>query len=74
MTYGEAISDLAKVIEGTEQSAINQNAAVLETVADYLTTLATFVTNVNVTINTTVSEDHQDFGYNYPVLSRLLLM
>ena len=42
-------------MEQTEGNVVEQNGAVLRTVADYLTDVATFVNNSNVTINATVS-------------------
>ena len=42
-------------MEQTEGSEVEQNGAVLRTVADYLTDVATFVNNPNITINSTVS-------------------
>ena len=42
-------------MEQTEGNEVEQNGAVLRTVADYLTDVATFVNNPNVTINATVS-------------------
>ena len=54
-TYGEAVMMLADIIGGTENSTANQNDQVLNQVADYFSTLATFVNASNVTINKTVS-------------------
>ena len=42
-------------MEQTEGNIVEQNGAVLRTVADYLIDVATFVNNSNVTINATVS-------------------
>ena len=54
-TYEDAVARLSEVIVGTEDAEIEQNMAVLETVANYFNQLATFVTGTNVTINATVS-------------------
>lgn len=42
-------------MEQTEGNEVEQNGAVLRTVTDYLTDVATFVNNSNVTINAMVS-------------------
>ena len=42
-------------MEQTEENEVEQNGAVLRTVTDYLTDVATFVNNSNVTINAMVS-------------------
>ena len=42
-------------MEQTEGNEVEQNGAVLSTVADYLTDVATFVNDPNITINSTVS-------------------
>ena len=42
----------------TEDNEADQSTAVLDTVADYFTSLATFVEGANVTIDTAVSYDH----------------
>ena len=49
---------LADIIGGTENSTANQNSQVLKQVADYFSTLATFVNDSNVTINKTVSHQY----------------
>lgn len=54
-TYGEAVSDLASIIGETEESTGNQTDKVLDTVADYFTTLTTFINQPNVTSNASVS-------------------
>ena len=54
-TVEAAVASLAQVVEQTEGNEVEQNGAVLRTVADYLTDVATFVNNTNVTINATVS-------------------
>ena len=42
-------------MEQTEGNEVEQNGAVLRTVADYLTDVATFVNNTNITIDSAVS-------------------
>ena len=49
------MASLAQVVEQTEAREVEQNGAVLSTVADYLTEVATFVNNTNATINSMVS-------------------
>ena len=46
---------LAQIINQTERSEDEQSSVVLDTVANYLTELASFVNNSNVTINSSVS-------------------
>ena len=46
---------LAQIINQTESSEVEQSSVVLDTVANYLTELANFVNNSNVTINSSVS-------------------
>ena len=46
---------LTQIINRTESSEVEQSSAVLDTVANYLTELANFVANSNVTINSDVS-------------------
>lgn len=52
------MASLAQSVERTEGQEVEQNGAVLSTVADYLTDVATFVNNPNVTINSTVSSTY----------------
>ena len=56
-TYAEAVSMLSKALSDTEDADIEQNEVILGAVADYFNELATFVTDINVTINATVSYD-----------------
>ena len=49
---------LANIVGGTENSTANQNDQVLKQVADYFSTLATFVNDSNVNIDKTVSCEH----------------
>ena len=55
------MSDLAEIIGGTEESASNQNEEVLDTVADYFMTLATFVDTSDTPVNSSVSQIHESF-------------
>ena len=50
-----AVSMLAQVIEGSARNENEQDSAVLNTTASYLTDLATFLNNSNETINSIVS-------------------
>ena len=54
-TFEEAVSGFALVVEQTRTTPVEQNMEVLGTVAQYLTNIATFVADTNVTINTSVS-------------------
>ena len=54
-TVNTAVASLAQAVELTQGNEVEQNSAVLQTVADYLTDVANFVNNTNVTINATVS-------------------
>jgi hypothetical protein len=54
-TVDTAVSSLAQVLELTQGNEVEQNSAVLQTIAGYLTDVANFVNNTNVTINATVS-------------------
>ena len=53
-TYGEAVSNLTDAIVGTENSETSQSDEVLESVSNYLTTLATFVNASDVIVDRTV--------------------
>lgn len=50
-----AVSLFAQAVEQTEDRQVEQNRAVLATVAEYLTDIATFVADSNITIDSTVS-------------------
>ena len=50
-----AVSLFAQAVEQTEDREVEQNRAVLATVAGYLTDIATYVADTNITINSTVS-------------------
>ena len=50
-----AVSFFAQAVEQTEDRPVEQNGAVLATVTDYVTEIATFVADSNITINSTVS-------------------
>ena len=54
-TVEMAVSMLAQVIEGSARNENEQDSAVLNTTASYLTDLATFLNNSNETINSIVS-------------------
>lgn len=54
-TVEAAVASLAQAVEQTEGNEVEQNGAVLRTVADYLTDVATFVNNTNITIDSAVS-------------------
>lgn len=49
------VSLFVQAVEQTEAREVEQNRAVLATVANYLTDIATFVADSNITINSTVS-------------------
>ena len=51
------MASLAQVVEQTEAQEVEQNDAVLSMVANYLTKVATFVNNSNLTINNTVGHN-----------------
>ena len=57
-TYGAAVAMLSEVIRPTENDRVEQNEAVLNSVANYFEELAFFVNDSNVTVNATVSH-HQ---------------
>ena len=50
-----AVAELAQAVKQTEANEVEQNDAVLNTVADYLMEVATFLNNSNITIDSTVS-------------------
>lgn len=54
-TVQAAVAELAQAVKQTEANEVEQNGAVLNTVADYLTEVATFLNNSNITIDSTVS-------------------
>lgn len=53
-TYAIATASFAQIIEQTENSQVEQNSEVLNTAAQYLDELATFVNETMITINDTV--------------------
>ena len=57
MIYEESVSVLAQAIERSENSTVEQNREVLDTVADYSAELATFISNSDISINNTVSKN-----------------
>lgn len=54
-TVEVAVSVLAQVIEGSVRNENEQNSEVLDTTANYLTDIATFLNSSNETISSTVS-------------------
>lgn len=57
MIYEESVSVLAQAIEMSENSTVEQNREVLDTVADYSAELAAFVSNSEIMINNTVCKN-----------------
>ena len=57
MIYEESVSVLAQAIERSENSTVEQNREVLDTVADYSSELAAFVSNPEIIINNTVCKN-----------------
>ena len=55
-TYGAAVAMLSEVIRPTENDQVEQNEAVLNSVANYFEELVFFVNDSNVTVNATVRE------------------
>ena len=55
-TVEAAVSMLAQVVDGSARNENEQNVAVLNTTANYLTDLATFLNNSNETISVMVSK------------------
>lgn len=56
--FEATVSMFTRIVEQTEGSEVEQNQMVLTTVASYLTDIATFVADTNVTINSTVSRGY----------------
>ena len=54
-TLEPAVTSLTQIIQQTEQREDEQNNMVLRTVAKYLTNLAAYVNDSNITISSTVS-------------------
>lgn len=50
-----AVSLFAQAVEQTQDREVEQNRVVLATIANYLTDIAIFVADSNITINSTVS-------------------
>ena len=73
-TVEEAAMLLAEIVDGTVGDENEQDSAVLDTTANYLTDLATFLNNSNETISSTVSiqSSSTDFVYSNNNRSRLL--
>ena len=57
-SYEATVSMFTRIVEQTEGSEVEQNQMVLTTVASYLTDIAAFVADTNVTINSTVSRGY----------------